>query len=144
MSSVKIPVVFQVEPVQSSCLLRPPPLISHALETGGCGPSIAPIYIYSTVQTRARPGHRTLVINKQNLTGQPTYIYTHKNTWPVTRLWPYDSLIYTYLTQFVLSVLCTANAQNKKQNGGQNASHTWREQHQPAPRRDEFGTVCCS
>ena len=78
MSSVKIPVVFQVEPVQSSCLLRPPPLISHALETGGCGPSIAPIYIYSTVQTRARPGHRTLVINKQNLTGQPTYIYTHK------------------------------------------------------------------
>ena len=78
MSSVKIPVVFQVEPVQSSCLLRPPPLISHALETGGCGPSIAPIYIYSTVQTRARPGHRTLVINKQNLTGQPTYIYTQK------------------------------------------------------------------
>ena len=86
MSSVKIPVVFQVEPVQSSCLLRPPPLISHALETGGCGPSIAPIYIYSTVQTRARPGHRTLVINQQNLTGQPTYIYTHKNNWPVTRL----------------------------------------------------------
>ena len=58
MSSVKIPVVFQVEPVQSSCLLRPPPLISHALETGGCGPSIAPIYIY-TPQSKPAPGQAT-------------------------------------------------------------------------------------
>ena len=110
MSSVKIPVVFQVEPVQSSCLLRPPPLISHALETGGCGPSIAPIYIYSTVQTRPRPGHRTLCSYQQTKSHRSTYLHIHTHKYLAC-----DQIVTLRLIDlYLFNTICTVSTLHSK------------------------------